>query len=72
MKLLLKPVILYSIKAQLYDRYLIRPAYNSEIKLLCCCSATKLCLPLCNPMDYSTPGSSVLYYLPEFSQIQVH
>ena len=30
-----------------------------------CCSVTKLCLILCNPMDCSTPGSSVLYCLPE-------
>ena len=26
----------------------------------------------CNPMDCSTPGSSVIYYLPEFAQIHVH
>ena len=25
----------------------------------CCCSVTKSCLTLCDPMDYSTPGSSV-------------
>ena len=29
-----------------------------------CCSVTKLCLILCGPMDYSTPGSSVFHYLP--------
>ena len=38
----------------------------------CCSSATKLCPALCNPMDYSTPCSSVLHYLPEFAQIHVH
>ena len=27
---------------------------------------------LCNPMDSSTPGSSVLHCLPEFAQIHVH
>ena len=27
---------------------------------------------LCDPMDGSMPGSSVLYYLPEFAQIHVH
>ena len=27
---------------------------------------------LCNPMDCGPPGSSVLHYLPEFAQIQVH
>ena len=26
----------------------------------------------CDPMDCSMPGSSVLYYLPEFAQIHVH
>ena len=25
----------------------------------CCCSVAKLCLTLCNPIDYSPPGSSV-------------
>ena len=29
-----------------------------------CCSISKLCLTLCGPMDYSTPGSSVLYNHP--------
>ena len=33
---------------------------------ICCCSVTKLCLILCNPMDCSTPGFPVLHYLPEF------
>ena len=30
------------------------------------------CLTLCNPMDYSMPGSSVLHCLPDFAQIPVH
>ena len=34
---------------------------NSILLLLCCCSVTKLCLILCNPMDCSTPGSPVLH-----------
>ena len=25
----------------------------------CCCLVAKVCLPLCNPMDCSLPGSSV-------------
>ena len=29
-----------------------------------CCSVAKLCPTLCDPMDCSTPGSSVLHYLP--------
>ena len=28
-----------------------------------CCSVTKSCPTLCNSMDSSTPGSSVLYYI---------
>ena len=38
----------------------------------CCCSVTKSCLTLFDPMDCSTPGSSVLHYLPEFAQTHVH
>ena len=33
---------------------------------------TKSCLTLCDPMDDSMPGVSVLHYLPEFAQIHVH
>ena len=36
-----------------------------------CYSVTKSCATLCNSMDSSTPGSSVLHYLPEFAQIHV-
>ena len=38
----------------------------------CCCSVAKLCLTLCDSMDYSMPGSHVLHYLLEFAQIHVH
>ena len=41
------------------------------ISLRCCCSVTKSCLTLCDPMDCSTPGFPVLHYLPEFAQTQV-
>ena len=34
----------------------------------CCCSTSKSCMTLCNPLDYSMPGSSVLYCLLEFAQ----
>ena len=37
----------------------------------CCCSVAKLCPTFCDPMDSSTPGYSVLHYLPEFAQIHV-
>ena len=30
------------------------------------------CIRLCNPMDCSTPGTSLLHYLLEFAQIRVH
>ena len=33
-----------------------------------CCSVTKLCLTLCNPMDCGTPGFPVLHPFSEFAQ----
>ena len=39
----------------------------------CCCSVTKLCLILCDPVDCSTPGFPDLHYLPgllKFMSIQ--
>ena len=38
----------------------------------CCCSVVKSCLTLRDPKDCSMPGSSVLHYLPEFTQIHIH
>ena len=38
----------------------------------CCCSVAKLCPTLCDPMDCSTPGSSVLHCLSELAQLHVH
>ena len=35
-------------------------------------SVTQLCLTLCDPMDYSTPGFPVHHQLPELAQIHVH
>ena len=40
--------------------------------VVCCCSVAESCPTLCNPMDYSTPGFPVLYYLPELAQTYVH
>ena len=37
-----------------------------------CCSVAKLCWTLCDPMDHSAPGSSILHYFLEFVQINVH
>ena len=39
---------------------------------ICCCSVTKSCLKLCDPMDCSSPGFPVLRYLLEFTTIHVH
>ena len=49
---------------------LLIKAFNEET--IRCCSVAKLCLTLCDLMDGSTPGSSVLHYLSEFAQIHVH
>ena len=38
----------------------------------CCCSVSQLCLTLCDPMYYSTPGFLVLHCLPEFAQTNGH
>ena len=37
----------------------------------CCCSVAKSCPALWDPMDCSTPGPSVLHYLPELAQTHV-
>ena len=36
-----------------------------------CCSVTHSCPTVCDPMDYSMPGCSILHYLLEFTQTQV-
>ena len=38
----------------------------------CCCSAARSCLTLCDHIDCSMPGSSVLHSLLECAQIHVH
>ena len=37
-----------------------------------CCSVAKLCLTLCNRINYSAPGFPFLHYLLESAQTQVH
>ena len=37
----------------------------------CCCSVTKLCLTLFNPVDCSTPALPVFHHLLEFAQTHV-
>ena len=48
------------------------PTYTNSSPFCCCCSVAKSYLILCDPIEFSTPGSSVLHYLPEFAQIHVH
>ena len=38
----------------------------------CCCSVSKSCLALCDPVGCSMPRSPVLHSLPEFAQTYVH
>ena len=49
--------------------YMYISSYNLCI---CCCSVTKSCPTLCNPMDCSTPVFLVLHYLPEFAETHVY
>ena len=39
---------------------------------LCCCSVSKSCLTLCDPMDCSMPGFPVFHCLLEFAHVHVH
>ena len=39
---------------------------------ICCCSGAKLCPILCDPINCSTWGFSVLNYLPVFAQTHAH
>ena len=54
--------------ATLYFNFLrkLHTAFHSR------CSVTQSCLTLCDPMDYSTPGSPVRHHLPELIQTHVH
>ena len=40
--------------------------------MLHCCSFAKLCVTLCNLMDFNTPDSPILHHLLEFAQTYVH
>ena len=55
-------------------RYLLSKSFciSSNILFCRCCSVTKLCLTLWDPMNCSTPGFPVFPYLPVFAQIRVH
>ena len=43
-----------------------------QMSVHCCCSIAKLCPTLCDPMDCSTPDSSVLHCLPEWRHAHNH
>ena len=51
--------------------YLTCIAIREQI-ICCCCSVTKSCLILCDPMDFCMSGFSGHHYLLELAQIQVH
>ena len=51
-----------------YKEYFCYTRYNTY----CCCSVTKLCLTLCDPMDCRMPGFPILQYLLELAQTHVH
>ena len=49
--------------------HLVVPKHSSQVAFVmplgfCCCSFAKLGLTLCDPMDCSTPGFTVLHHLP--------
>ena len=47
-------------------------AFSSVILYDCCCSVANSCPTVWDPMNCSTSGYPVLYYLPEFTQTHVH
>ena len=51
--------------------FLIMPIPTS-MRLCCCCSVTRSCLTLCDPMECSTPGLPVPHHLLKFAQVHVH
>ena len=48
------------------------PRLDEGPEASCYSSVAKWYLTLCDPVDCSMAGSSVLHYLPEFAQIHVH
>ena len=44
----------------------------NEIFLIYCCSVTKLCPTIHDPVGYSMPGFPVSHHLLEFAQVHVH
>ena len=64
---------LYPKESDTTERFSLHFTFTINSLCYCCyCLVTKLCPTLCHPMDCSTPGFPVLYYLLEFAQILVH
>ena len=64
--------------ARLVRRFLLRRRDMPSSKIHCChriiqfSSVPQLCLTLCDPMDFSTPGFPVHHWLLELTQTHVH
>ena len=56
----------------LYQTFIIVKSSLLINTMNCCCSVAQSCPTLCDPVDCSTPGSSVLHYLLELAQTHVH
>ena len=60
----------------LWNQSLVSGSCKMQVKIhelyCCCCSVTKSCLTLWDPMDCSMPGFPILHYLLEFAQTHVH
>ena len=59
-------------KIILCQRGILKGANSALLQSCCCCCSVAKLYPTCDPMNCSTPGSPVLYYLPEFAQIHIH
>ena len=59
-------------KCCLFNPCFLLLSNNSGSFCCYCCSVAKTSLTPCDPMDCSTPGFSVLHYLPECAQIHVY
>ena len=67
------PLFQYLLKLPVRLLHGFLPAvFPMSLPLSGCCSVTKSCPTLCNHMNCSMPGFSVLHYLLEFAQTHVY